>query len=290
MQVNLHVRFGGGQGEKQVKLLAPCLPYWLAPHVVRLAHFLSEKGERVAVTFIDPDTVELKNTFRQNFGLADVGTKKAETLALRYGPTWETTIHVHTSRFDPKMIDLDYGDVGVVLGCVDNAAARRSIADAFKSGVYAWQGSQEPPLPRRWWLDCGNGENTGQVLLGCALSAKELKGAFPCYPNATYCVNLPSPIVQHPDLLEPQADEICVPEEKPGVACAEMAWSGDQSPSINAMVANIAATYLWRMFADKKALTMYATYCNLSSMNSRSTYITPSAVAQVVGKAETWFH
>ena len=64
---------------------------------------------------------------------------------------------------------------------------------------------------------------------------------------------------------------------------------GDQSPSINAMVANIAATYLWRLFADPKGLTMFATYCNLNVLSTRSRFITPDAVAQVLGKAIKMF-
>ena len=59
---------------------------------------------------------------------------------------------------------------------------------------------------------------------------------------------------------------------------------GDQSPSINAMVANIAATYLWRLFADPKGLTMFATYCNLNVLSTRSRFITPDNIAQALGK------
>jgi hypothetical protein len=63
-----------------------------------------------------------------------------------------------------------------------------------------------------------------------------------------------------------------------------MALIGDQSPSINAMVANIAATYLWRLFADPNGLTTFATYCNLDVFSVHSRFITPDAVAQAIGK------
>jgi hypothetical protein len=62
-----------------------------------------------------------------------------------------------------------------------------------------------------------------------------------------------------------------------------MLHMGDQSPSINAMIANIAATYLWRIFADPKGLTTFATYCNLNVLSIRSRFITPDEVAVAVG-------
>ena len=257
---------------------------WLAPHVVRLARFLHEKGRNVEVTFIDPDVVELKNVFRQNFGTAEIGALKAETLALRYGPAWEVAIRVYATRFEPKMIELSYGDVGVVIGCVDNAAARHSIAEVFNQDSLHYNGTaNSSPVPRLWWLDAGNGENTGQVLFGSTRSLKTLRTAFPHFPESTYCLQLPSPVLQHPDLLEPRPNEAIDAQPGIGTSCAQMTWSGDQSPSINSMVANIAATYLWRLFADAKGLTTFATYCDLQSFSLRSRFITPETVAQSVG-------
>jgi len=62
---------------------------WLAPTVVRVARLLREKFQtRVAVTFIDPDVIEPKNCYRQNFCEAEVGSNKAETLAFRFGLAW----------------------------------------------------------------------------------------------------------------------------------------------------------------------------------------------------------
>jgi hypothetical protein len=104
-----------------------------------------------------------------------------------------------------------------------------------------------------------------------------------------FCVNLPAPDLQHPDLLEAQAEQTSPQVKEQTVSCAEMLLMGDQSPSINAMVANIAATYLWRLFADPKGLTMFATYCNLNVLSTRSRFITPDAVAQVLGKAIKMF-
>jgi PRTRC genetic system ThiF family protein len=255
---------------------------WLAPHLVRLARFLRETRQaRVQITFIDPDTVEMKNVFRQNFGEAEVGGFKAELLALRYAAAWGTAIEVHATLFDKRMVQLEYGDLGVIVGCVDNAAARRSIAETLTQDANM---RSAEGLPRLWWLDAGNGKDTGQVLFGAARNARQLQHAFPYLPDQSFCVNLPAPDLQHPDLLETRPDETMSQQPRGAISCAEMALMGDQSPSINAMVANVAATYLWRLFADPKGLTMFATYCNLNVLSTCSRFITPDAVAQAIGR------
>ena len=260
---------------------------WLAPHLVRLARFLRETRQMKAhLTFIDPDVVEMKNVFRQNFGEAEVGGYKAELLALRYAASWGQSIEVHASPFDKGMVQLKYQDLGVIVGCVDNAAARRAIADALdqETRLHGADG-----LPRLWWLDAGNGTYTGQVLFGAARNARQLQYAFPYFPDQGFCVNLPAPDLQHPDLLQTQPDESPTRETQDALSCAERLLTGDQSPSINSMVANTAATYLWRIFADPKGLTTFATYCNLNVLSTRSRFITPDNLAQAVGKSLKMF-
>ena len=254
---------------------------WLAPHLIRLARFLRETHQmKVQITFVDPDVVEMKNVYRQNFGEMEVGGRKAELLALRYAAAWGTTIEVHTTQFDKGMVQLEYGDLGVIVGCVDNAAARRSIADTLTqdANMHSAEG-----LPRLWWLDAGNGKETGQVLFGAARNARQLQHAFPYWPDQGFCVNLPAPDLQHPELLQAQPNETMPQQSQGTISCAEMAQMGDQSPSINAMVANIAATYLWRLFADPKGLTMFATYCNLNVLSTRSRFITPDEITAALG-------
>ncbi len=261
---------------------------WLAPHVVRLARFLRETRQtKVQLTFIDPDVVETKNVFRQNFGESEVGGRKAELLALRYSAAWGATIQGHTTPFDKGMVQLAYGDLGVIVGCVDNANARQAIAEALTQDS---RQRGDEALPRLWWLDCGNGRDTGQVLFGAARSVRELRYAFPYFPSQGFCVNLPAPDLQHPDLLNARLEATPPRNGDSTVSCAEMLLAGDhqgdlgQSPSINATIANVAATYLWRIFADPKGLTTFATYCNLEVLSARSRYITPDSIAQCLHK------
>ena len=256
---------------------------WLAPHLVRLARFLRETRQmKVHLTFIDPDVVEMKNVFRQNFGEAEVGGHKAELLALRYAASWGQSIQVHATQFAKEIVQLEYRDLGVLIGCVDNAAARKTIAETLDQSGRAYG---DEGLPRLWWLDAGNGEETGQVLFGAARNMRQLQYAFPYYPDQGFCVNLPAPDLQHPELLQAQVEQTSQQKKEGVLSCADMLLTGDQSPSINAMVANIAATYLWHLFADPKGLTTFATYCNLNVLSTRSRFITPEAIAQAIGKS-----
>ena len=256
---------------------------WLAPHLVRLARFLRETRQmKVHLTFIDPDVVEMKNVFRQNFGEAEVGGHKAELLALRYAASWGQSIQVHATQFAKEIVQLEYRDLGVLIGCVDNAAARKTIAETLDQSGRAYG---DEGLPRLWWLDAGNGEETGQVLFGAARNLRQLQYAFPYYPDQGFCVNLPAPDLQHPELLQAQVEQASHQTKDLSSSCADLLLTGDQSPSINAMVANIAATYLWHLFADPKGLTTFATYCNLNVLSTRSRFITPEAIAQAIGKS-----
>ena len=237
---------------------------------------------KVHLTFIDPDVVEMKNVFRQNFGEAEVGGHKAELLALRYAASWGQSIQVHATQFAKEIVQLEYRDLGVLIGCVDNAAARKTIAETLDQSGRAYG---DEGLPRLWWLDAGNGEETGQVLFGAARNLRQLQYAFPYYPDQGFCVNLPAPDLQHPELLQAQVEQASHQTKDLSSSCADLLLTGDQSPSINAMVANIAATYLWHLFADPKGLTTFATYCNLNVLSTRSRFITPEAIAQAIGKS-----
>ncbi len=262
---------------------------WLAPHLVRLARFLHERrGMNVSLTLVDPDAVEKKNVFRQNFADAEIGAGKAELLALRYSAAWGhgVIVQTHAARFEKSMVQLEYGDLGVIVGCVDNPDARKEIAQAMTADTNR-RGLAR--LPRLWWLDCGNGADTGQVLLGAARSARELRYAFPCTPDQGFCVNLPAPDLQHPELLERQDAASRTPKAEPTVSCAELALTSDQSPSINSLVANLASSYLWRMLTDSKGLRTFATYCDLSIHSIRSRFITMDDIADTVRKTRMWF-
>jgi hypothetical protein len=113
------------------------------------------------------------------------------------------------------------------------------------------------------------------VLLGSAPTLRELTGAFAV---PTFCSALPSPALQHPELLKP------LPEELKGarMSCAEIAAANRQALTVNKQVAAHAAAMLSQFLAGE--LRYFALYFDQASGTARSRYITPENIQSVVGK------
>ena len=144
---------------------------------------------------IDHDRVEPHNLRRQNFFEGDVGKFKSQVLAERLSRQYGRKVGYCTSPYTRHLLKgselggrfQTYAAQGLVVGCVDNAGARREIMESMRFGS--------------WWLDAGNGRHSGQVLLGNALVASEMEKAF--NPEDQTVHALPVPSLQAPDLLMP---------------------------------------------------------------------------------------
>lgn len=225
---------------------------WLAPSVARVARLLSEKYHKeMQVYFIDPDQVEAKNVYRQNFCEAEIGLNKAAALAFRYGTSWGVEVTAIQAKFAAVMVESAW--LNVVIGCVDNAAARKDIFGAVNNKA------------RCWWLDCGNSQSSGQVILGSGTKRPvgdpfELPG---------FCSWLPTPVVHHPELLVAERESAA---HEDGLSCADMAMQDSQGLAINQRIAAEAADYLVRMLLTHD-LRKWVTYIDLASGTTKSRYI-----------------
>jgi PRTRC genetic system ThiF family protein len=226
---------------------------FLALHLARLAYHARDRYDMdLRLTFIDPDTVEHRNLGRQNFAPAEVGHNKARALAWRYNRAFGLDIRAVGDVFGDRRFEFGYRTWHLIVGAVDNAAARRSIADGR-----LWHATD-----KNWWLDCGNEEHAGQVLLGNRHGLKA-----PAISKLGFCDGLPLPSVQAPDLLEaPEAGED--PE-----SCAELTLADAQSLMVNQAMATYAAQYVYRMLITRD-LDIYATYIDLRTGGARSEPIT----------------
>ncbi len=243
---------------------------WLAPALSQLLLTLRQMDMQASATFMDPDIVEEKNVLRQNFSYAEIGRYKAVSLAGRYGMAWGLAIRAQVAQFSMERIpSYEHDKISILIGCIDNAAGRRELARAIERNGTS-------PLPRLWWLDCGNRARSGQVLLGSTASREALQQAFPT-PAARICRVLPSPAWQSPRLLQPLPEEI--KGEK--LSCAEMAWLNHQSATINRRIAAEAADYLLLLLTGQ--LKRFATFIAMDAGAARSQYTTPSEIARSVG-------
>jgi PRTRC genetic system ThiF family protein len=236
---------------------------WLAPAIARLMRILQEIGIKASALFVDPDYVEEKNIPRQNFCDAEVGYPKAQTLAARYGLAWGLEIRAINGSFSTGMIGAEWSRLTVMIGCVDNAAARQEMAKALNSRRW------ETP-PTLWWLDCGNRRESGQALLGSTGDPKVLQRAF---PMKSLCQHLPSPVVQCPDLLIAQPEELINRK----LSCAELALDNSQGLIVNQRVAAEAADFLDRLLV-RRNLRRFATYFDLASGSVKNYCISPETI------------
>jgi PRTRC genetic system ThiF family protein len=170
----------------------------------------------LAVVVIDPDTVSAANVGRQTFFPADVGLPKAEVLITRvnmtYGLAWEARQCALSAEGDLRV------RFHVMIGCVDNRAARKTMARLHERN-------------RSYWLDCGNTDRAGQVVLG--------------YSGATAETFLPHVGMLYPDAVDAAADAA---DDAPSCSLAEAL--DRQDLYINRAVALAGANLLWRLLRE----------------------------------------
>jgi PRTRC genetic system ThiF family protein len=260
LPVRRRVTLNVGQPAHVNLVLAGCggTGSFLALALARLAWHCHEASlAELHLTFVDPDRVEIKNIGRQNFAPAEVGQFKAEALARRYSLAFGLQIRYFNEKLQAIHMDRStrYSDhwLHMVAGCVDTTTARRNIAGMCKK----WDG-------RLWWLDCGNHDQAGQVILGNSLAVVGASGTGAEISPLGFCVGLPLPSLRHPELVRNPAKA-----RRRKNNCADDLLAGAQSLMINQLVASWAASYLYRLVVTHD-LDVWATYFDLEAGSARS--------------------
>ena len=234
---------------------------YLAEDLCRIIVQLQQTGKEVSFTIVDGDTVEAKNTIRQNYQQAEVGLFKANTLALKSSAKYGIEIAAICNWFEEEVIHTNtlWNSLTVVIGCVDNAAARGKMHSALKLN------SPKEPASL-FWLDCGNSSSSGQVVIGTHTNFDILR-ACDNPDNPKFCLHLPGPALVHPELLVPQAEELA----NNNLSCAEIQARNHQSLFVNRATSAIAAQYLLELTLTG-GLKKFASYFDLETMSTRSLY------------------
>jgi PRTRC genetic system ThiF family protein len=222
----------------------------------------------LTLMLVDFDRVEPHNLLRQNFFAGEVGKFKSQALAERLSRQYGRKIGYSVMPYERDMFDEPMG-VGmyhkamslIIIGCVDTAEGRRSIADSM---IGNWN---------NWWLDAGNGHHSGQVLLGNTGQPDGLKESFDI---ASHTVSkLPLPSVQLPALLIPPVEKTR-PRD-----CAEAIEDDEQSPTINQAMAMLVVDFIYRLLTG--TLTNMGAYIDLDAGTLQTVPATPLSVARTVG-------
>lgn len=223
----------------------------VAEGLCRLFH----DDESAHIYLVDYDLVEQDNLHRQNFYPEDLGKYKSEALATRLSRKYGRKLGYYVHPYAGDMLGgHNWMRSTVIIGCVDNPAARRAIADSLSGG----------PV----WIDSGNGEASGQVLVGDTIIPENLLDVF----QGSECQRLPAPSLQEPGLL------MAVDEPLP-VDCGVAVAQGEQSPIINQAMATLVLQIVSKLVADK--LTWMGAYLDLELGNLRPVLIDPEGVSRI---------
>lgn len=150
--ITINLIGGGGTGSKVLTAL------------MEMSHSLTELGHAgLSVRLWDDDIITEANLGRQRFAMSEMGLYKSVALINRANRFMGTNWKAETRKFGME----DNGKVPenacsqIYISCVDTVKARFDIAEMLKNMNNNRAYSNRP----RYWLDFGNGENTGQVIL-----------------------------------------------------------------------------------------------------------------------------
>lgn len=164
----------------------------------------------------DGDTVQPANVGRQRFWPADVGWNKAELLIARYNSFGGTAWASEARALDVEACQRLQPDL--LVSCVDDPAVRVMIGET---------GRQVCHDPDCLWLDTGNDQDSGQVILGHWGGVKNVQE------------RLPNVLDLYPGLVDQRADR--------RASCSAEDAIGRQDFGINQRVAAEASGLLWRL-------------------------------------------
>ena len=245
---------------------------YIAEGICRL--FIDEPD--VNLHLIDHDRIEEHNLRRQNFFPSELGEFKSKALAERLSRQFDRPIAysiypVLAPRVGYSESFLGMGTFNVpeiVIAAVDNARARHAIAASHRG--------------MGWLIDAGNGDEWGQVLIGNgrvidrpfssrAAPPQKVGDGWAMSDNPGVVHALPLPTEQLPELLV--TNEAPVPLD-----CAEAVISGDQSATINQLMAGLALDMVRKLMNG--TLTWMGLYADFRNGTMRPMAATPENAAR----------
>ena len=231
-RINIAVAGCGGNGSQILSGLARL-------HCALLA--VGHPG--LEVTAYDPDLVTEANVGRQLFSPADLGQFKAHVLINQLNLYYDLDWAAKPVRFARANVS---HRADVLIGCVDSIAARKSITRQREVAHY--------------WLDLGNTDKKGQVILGELYHVKPAP-ADEVEPNGVKRVDqkkLPHFFDLFPELLKKNVKE----DDSPSCSLAEALERQDLF--INQTVATFALQLLWQ-FIRQGGLDLHGYFINLET-------------------------
>ena len=204
------------------------------------------------VTVFDPDTVTEANIGRQLFSGSELGLNKAAALATRinrfFGFSWEAKgqrypLKASADREEPALAN-------IIVTCTDNTRSRMNLWRFLKKHREHTSNNERSPI---YWMDFGNMQNTGQVILG-TVPKKIRQPASKLYET-----------VESLKVITRYVKYARVKEKDSGPSCSLAEALEKQDLFINSTLAQLGCNILWKMFRNGM-IEHHGLYLNLSTM------------------------
>lgn len=231
-RVNIVLVGAGGTGSRMLENLMN-----LHRAMVALGH-----PQGLDVVLVDDDRVSPANVGRQAFYACDIGSYKALTLINRANMAMGGQV-TWTAKVGRVTAESKFDDADLVIGAVDNRSARLAIMRALESRYYG-----DPA----YWLDMGNSQSSGQVVLGQVPI---------CRRKTDDIWRLPHIGEMYPELIDSKLDKL--EDDVPSCSLAEALEK--QSLFINPAVSLFASNLLWQLFT-KGEIEHHGAFVNLEHM------------------------
>lgn len=175
----------------------------------------------------DPDIVTEANVGRQLFSTADINQNKALVLITRvnryFGYEWQAMPELYNTAMKSN----------ILITCVDTAAARIAI----DNGISSANKKTTPTNNLFYWLDFGNLQKTGQVVLGTVQNIKQ-----PEVKEST-TASLKTVRDKFPQLAT-------IKEKQQGPSCSLAEALEKQDLFINSTLAQFGCNLLWKLLRE----------------------------------------
>ncbi len=238
--VTVNLIGGGGTGSQVLTCLA------------RLDVTLRALGHPgLFVTLYDPDTVSETNIGRQLFSEADIGLNKAVCQISRvnnfFGNDWRAV----PRRFPSQIRKVEQNDMAnITITCTDSIRSRLTLWKIMKVARKTGFHDCDKPL---YWMDFGNGQTSGQVLMG-TVQEKIEQPKSKLYETA-----------ESLKVITEYVNYANIKAEDSGPSCSLAEALEKQVLFINSTLAQIGCGILWKMFREGK-IEHRGAFLNLKSL------------------------
>ena len=207
--------------------------------LARMNHALSELNHAgLSVRLWDDDVITEANLGRQLFAESELGLHKSVALINRINRFFGTNWKVETQKFEKDDLGKLKSNMKseIYISCVDSVKSRFDIAEILNE-LKIYKGYYRNQC--KYWMDFGNSQFTGQVLLSTIGNIKQ-----PNSEKYETVENLPFITEEFGEILKVSESE----DDTPSCSLAEALEKQDLF--INSTLAQMGSSLLWNLFLN----------------------------------------